>query len=128
MNPRDVVDLQALLMGGVRQYRAQAEVARQAPQLLASAAALDYVLMLATHTAGTPVPAAQAERAIRDGVARAVDDALQLLRAIADTKESAARAFVRDGLPTLRKAIEAQALADDERRFALIALAGDVSW
>jgi hypothetical protein len=49
------------------------------------------------------------------------------LRAIAAAPESAARAFVRTGLATVRTAMEAEALADDDRRFALIALADDVS-
>jgi hypothetical protein len=123
----NVVGVQALLMSGVRDYRALAAVARHESQLLASAAALDYVLMLATQTAGAPVPAAQADRAIRDGLARAVDDALLLLRAIAAARDSAAHAFVRNGLATLRAAIDAEALADDNRRFALIALADEVS-
>jgi NADH:ubiquinone oxidoreductase subunit 6 (subunit J) len=88
----NVVGLHALLMSGVRDFRELAGVARYESQVLASAAALDYVLMLTTQTANTPIPAAQAEQAIRDGIA-----------------------------------LVAAALADDNRRFALIALADDVS-
>jgi hypothetical protein len=80
---------------------------------LASAAALDYVLMLATQTA--------------DGIARAVDDALLLLRAIAASNDRRVHAFVRDGVRTLQTAIAAENLAGDKRRFALLALAHDVS-
>lgn len=123
----NVVGLQALLMSGVRDFRELDGVARQESQALASAAALDYVLMLATQTSNAPIPAEQAERAICDGIARAADDALLLLRAIAGAGDRAAHAFVRDGLETIRAAIGAAGLADDNRRFALIALADEVS-
>jgi hypothetical protein len=122
-----VVGLQTLLMSGVRDYRERAGVARYESRALASAAALDYVLMLATQTARAPIPAQEADRAIHDGIARAVDDALLLLRAIAGVNDAAARAFVRSGLETVRAALEGETLTGDDRRFALIALAADVS-
>lgn len=121
-----VVALQALLMNGVRNYRADAAVAAQIERALATAASLDYVLMLATDSAGTRLPADDVRRAIRDGFARAVDDALPFLRAVAQVDDAAARSFVREGLRIVRSAIEAEALADDDRTFALIALAADV--
>ena len=37
--------------------------------MLATAASLDYVLMLVTDTAGTRIPENDAQRAIRDGLA-----------------------------------------------------------
>jgi hypothetical protein len=114
-------------MSGVRDYRACAGVAQHEAQALAAAAALDYVLMLATQTAHAPIPALEAERAIHDGIARAVDDALVLLRAIAGVNDRAARSFVRNGVATVRAAMAAESIASDERRFALIALAADVS-
>jgi hypothetical protein len=83
--------------------------------------------MLATQTAHAPIPAPEADRAIRDGIARAVDDALVLLRAIAAINDGAARSFVRSGVTTVRAAMAAESIAGDERRFALIALAADVS-
>jgi ADP-ribose pyrophosphatase len=119
--------LQSLLMMGVRNYAADGTVASLTHRALATAASLDYVLMLATGTAGTRIPPDDAARAIHDGFARAVDDGLALLRAIVHLEEPAARAFVRDGIRTLRSAIEAEALADDDRRFAMIVLATEVS-
>ncbi len=123
----NVVALQALLMSGVRDYRELDGVTSHTHRALATAASLDYVLMLATETAGTRIPAADAQRAIRDGFARAIDDALVLLSAIAQRKDARARAFARDGLRTVRGAIAAESLADDERAFTLIALASDLS-
>lgn len=114
-------------MSGVRDYRGLGAVAPLESGALASAAALDYVLMLATQTAHAPIPAAEADRAIRDGIARAVDDALLLLRAIAAAPHGTARAFVRDGLHTVKAAMQAEGLTDHQRRFAVIALAADVS-
>ena len=123
----NVVALQALLMSGVRTYRDEAALTSQTHRLLATAASRDYVLMLATDTAGTRIPAADARRAIHDGFARAVDDALLLLRAVASVDNPQARGFARDGLRTVRAAIEAEALGDDERSFAMIALANDLA-
>lgn len=123
----NVVGLQALLMSAVRDYRDRAGVAQQAPQVLATAAALDYVLMLATDTAHAQIPAAEAHQAMRDGLARAIDDALLLLGTLAAANDAPARAFVRDGVRTVRSVIDAEGLADDRRSFALIALAADVA-
>lgn len=121
-----VVELQTLLMSGIRNYREHDEVVGQTHRLLATAASLDYVLMLVTDSAGTRIPADDARRAIREGMARAVDDALVLLRAMIGVEAAGARAFARDGLRTVRSAIDAEALANDERTFAMIALASDL--
>jgi hypothetical protein len=121
-----VVALQALLMSGVRNYRDHTVVAAQTHRILATAASLDYVLMLATGSAGTRIPADDAQRAIHDGFGRAVDDALLLLRAILRVDDAEARAFAREGLRNVRAAIEAEALANDERTFAVIALRNDL--
>jgi hypothetical protein len=83
--------------------------------------------MLATDSAGTRIAADDAQRAMREGLTRAVDDALALLRALAAVPGPAARTFARDGLRTVRSAIETEGLGDDERRFALIALASDLA-
>ncbi len=121
-----VVALQSLLMTGVRNYRAQFSVAPLTHRVLATAASLDYVLMLTTDSAGTRISAGDAKRAIHEGFARAIDDGLSLLRAIVAVGDNDARGFVRAGLRTLRSAIEAEALADDQRTFAMITLATDV--
>jgi hypothetical protein len=121
-----VVALQALLMSGVRNYSDLGGVAGQTHRLLATAASLDYVLMLATDAAGTRIPPSDAQRAIREGFARAIDDALLLLGAIVQHDDAAAHLFARDGLRTVRRAIQAESLADDDRTFAMIALATDL--
>jgi hypothetical protein len=123
----NVIALQGLLMSGVRTYGDHAPVAAQTHRLLATAASLDYVLMLVTGTAGTRIPPDDSQRAIHDGLARAVDDALVLLRAVLPLRERGARAFARDGLRAVRAAIDAESLADDNRTFALIALATDLA-
>ncbi len=114
-------------MTGVRNYSDSAAVAAQTHRFLATAASLDYVLMLASGSAGTRISADDARRAIHAGFARAVDDGLVLLRAIVGIDEADARRFVRAELPTLRSAIDIEALADDNRSFALISLANDAS-
>jgi hypothetical protein len=123
----NALGLQTLLMSGVRDFREHGGVARHEAKVLAAAASLDYVLMLATQTAHAPIPAQESDNAIRAGIARAVDDALLLLRAIAGANDGGARTFVRNGLPTVKAAMDAEGLTCDDRRFALIALAADVS-
>jgi hypothetical protein len=59
-------------------------------------------------------------------MSRAIDDALLLLRAIVQVNDVDARAFTREGLRTVRAAIDVEKLADDDRSFALIALADDL--
>ena len=118
------VALQGLLMAGVRDYRDRPAVGAHSHRLLATAASLDYVLMLARDSAGTRIAPDDARRAMHDGFARAVDDALVLLRAVAD--DPAARAYVHEGLTVIRAAVDVERLADDRRSFALIALAADV--
>ncbi len=113
-------------MSGVRDYGSHAAVAAQTHRLLATAASLDYVLMLATGSAGTRIGAADAQRAIHAGLARAIDDALLLLRMLAPLDDPAARTFARAGLRTVRSTIEAEALSQDDRTFALIALTTDL--
>ena len=123
----NVVALQALLMSGIRNYRGHAEVAKHTHRVLATAASLDYVLMLVTGTAGTRIPPDDSQRAIHDGFSRAIDDALVLLRAVVPLRERGAHAFARDGLRAVRAAIDTESLADDNRTFTLIALATDLA-
>jgi hypothetical protein len=122
-----VVALQGLLLTGVRDYGTGDAVARCSTRMLATAASLDYVLMLATGTAGVRIAERDASHAIAEGFARGVDDALALLRAILDDDHDFGTDFVRDQVPALRAAIQAEDLASDDRTFALIALASDVS-
>ncbi len=114
-------------MSGVRTYGQDAAIAAQTHRLLATAASLDYVLLLVTDSAGTRIPPDDAERAIHDGLSRAVDDAIVLLRAVLPLNDDDARIFVRDGMRAVRSAMDAEALADDDRTFALIALVNDLA-
>lgn len=115
-----VVALQALLMIGVRSYGDDPAVAPLAQRVLATAAALDYVLALARGATGARIPPTDAERAMREGITRAVDDGLALGAAIG--RLDGGRDFARQAARTLRIAIESEQLGDDGRRFALIAL------
>jgi hypothetical protein len=121
-----VVALQGLLMTGVRDFGEHAGVRAQTHRLLATAASLDYVLMLATGSAGTRIAPADAQRAIRAGLARAVDDALLLLGALALVDDGQTRTFAREGMRTVRSTIASEELTEDDRTFALIALATDL--
>jgi len=120
------VALQGLLMRGVRDFAALPAVAALTPRALATAAALDYVLMLATDTAGIRIPAVDAQRAIVDGLGRASDDGVALVRAIAVSDDGRANAYVREALQTLLDVNRDPAIATDDRRFAVITLASDI--
>jgi len=114
-------------MGGVRGFGDYEHVAACTQRMLATSAALDYVLMLATDTAGVRIAHDDAQRAMHEGFARAVDDGLILVRAISSVADQSAIDFARNGIRTLRAAIDAESLADDERTFAMIALAADLA-
>jgi hypothetical protein len=79
--------------------------------------------MLATGTAGTRIPDDDAERAIHEGIARAVDDLLASATTIGALGTPEAKAFARATSRTLREVVQSEGLESDERRFALIALA-----
>jgi hypothetical protein len=118
-----VVSLQASLMRAAGEF---GDVERFAPlkdRMLATAASLDYVLMLTTGSAGLRVRELDAERAIRDGMARAVDDLIAGATAIARSGVPAARRFAHDASKPLRAALRSEQLENDERTFAVIALA-----
>ena len=110
-------------MRAVGEFGAAAEVEELRPRLLATAAALDYVLMLATGAAGARIPERDAERAIRDGIARAVDDLIAASTAVARGGTPDAVAFARETAAALREVLRAEALESDARSFAVIALA-----
>ncbi|MEA2688416.1 MAG: hypothetical protein QOJ39_858 [Candidatus Eremiobacteraeota bacterium] len=92
-------------------------------RVLATAAALDYVLMLATGTTGVRIPRRDAERAIRDGISRGVDDLIAVATVLGRSGTPAAVAFARETAAPLRAILREEALESDERSFAVIALA-----
>lgn len=92
-------------------------------RVLATAAALDYVLMLATGATGVRIPERDAERAIRDGIARGVDDLILVATAIGRGGTPAAVAFARDAAKSVRALVREEGLESDARSFAAIALA-----
>ncbi len=120
---RVVVDLQGALMRAVGDFGTDARFAPHTNRVLATAAALDYVLMLASGAAGTRIAHDDAERAIHDGIARAVDDLITSATAIAALGTPQGCAFAREAARSLREILREESLESDERRFALIALA-----
>ncbi len=90
---------------------------------LATAAALDYVLMLASGTAGARILERDAERAIREGIVRAVDDLITSASAIAAIGSPRSCTFAREAAKTLQTVVRTEGLQSDARLFALIALA-----
>jgi len=91
--------------------------------VLAGAAALDYVLMLASDSAGAPIPEGEARRALRDGFARAVDELIAAATAVSAIATPEAIAFARATARTLDEALRDEDLETSGRRFAVIALA-----
>ena len=121
--PRLVVELQAALLRAASEFGEEEAFLPHHARVLASAAALDYVLMLATGTAGVRIPERDAERAIREGFARGMDELIAAATAIAELGTPPARAFARECAKPLREIVRVEALESDERSFALIALA-----
>jgi len=121
--PRLVVELQAALLRAASEFGDEEAFAPHHARVLASAAALDYVLMLATGTAGVRIPERDAERAIHEGFLRGVDDLIAAATTIAQLGTPAARAFACECAKPLREIVREEALESDERSFAVIALA-----
>jgi len=120
---RLVVALQTGLLRAVAEFAADDRLAPHHARALATAAALDYVLMLATGAAGVRIPHRDAERAMHDGIARAVDDLIIVASAVAEIGTPAASAFAREAATSLRTVVREEALESDSRSFAVIALA-----
>ena len=120
--PQLVVDLQSALMRAVGDFGGDERLAPSANRVLAAAAALDYVLMLSTGTAGVRIAHDDAERAIREGVARGADELLAASAIIAGMSNPGAQDFARQSARMLRDLLREERLETDERRFALIAL------
>jgi hypothetical protein len=120
---RLVVALQAALLRAAADFGEHEKLAPHQPRLLATAAGLDYVLMLATGTAGVRIPERDAERAMREGITRGVDDLILAAGAIAQIATPPASAFARGSAKSLHEILRAEDLASDARSFAVIALA-----
>lgn len=115
--------LQRLLMEGVRGYQGCEAIDALAPRALGAAASLDYALMLATGSTGARIAEADAERGVREALARCIDDGIALAAAIAAIDDDRARAFARGAARTLRAALDTSGTRDDARAFTLITLA-----
>jgi len=118
-----VVALQGALLTAARDFGDVPAFRAQADRIMATAAALDYVLMLARGAAGTRIAERDAERAMHEGIARAVDDLIVAASAIARTGTPEATAYAHEAAKALRDALAAESMRTDERAFAVIALA-----
>jgi hypothetical protein len=118
-----VVALQGALLRAAREFADAPPFEEHRSRVLATAAALDYVLMLASGTAGVRIAEREAQRAIRDGLVRAVDDLIAVAAAIAQIGTPPAIAFARSTARSLSEILRDEHLASDDRRFAVIALA-----
>jgi hypothetical protein len=117
------VALQAALLRAAADFGDHEKLAPHQTRLLATAASLDYVLMLATGTAGVRIPERDAERAMREGISRGVDDLIVAAGAIAEIATPPASTFAREAAKSLREILREEGLASDARSFAVIALA-----
>ncbi len=131
----DVVDLQFFLMDGARRYVATTGVVGPvADDLLASAAALDYALLLSSEHASDPLddtlPVAQS---IRATMARAALAALALIETIVHGDDGEFEAFAArhpgrsDGIFSTIASLRARGvIVDDDVAFRALTLADDV--
>jgi hypothetical protein len=120
---RLVVALQAALLRAAAEFGDDERFEPHRTRVLATAAALDYVLMLATGTTGVRIPQRDAERAIHEGMARGADDLIAVATTIGRIGTPAAIAFSRDVAGALRAILRDEQLETDDRSFAVIALA-----
>ena len=118
-----VVALQTALLRAVAEFGADESFEPHRARVLATAASLDYVLMLATGTTGVRIPARDAERAIHEGMARAADDLIAVATTIGRLGTPPAIEFSREAAAALRGILRDEQLETDDRRFAVIALA-----
>ncbi len=96
-----VVALQGGLLRAVAEFGDDERFAPHKERVLATAAALDYVLMLASGSTGARIPADDAERAIRAGMVRGVDGLIAVAGSIARIGSPRATAFAREAATTL---------------------------
>jgi hypothetical protein len=118
-----VVTLQEALMRAARDFGNAPAFEPHAARVLATAASLDYVLMLARGATGSRIGERDAERAIHEGIIRAVDDLILAADAIASASTPPATAFAHEIAKMLAEVVREEALRTDARTFALIALA-----
>ncbi len=118
-----VVALQAALLRSASEFGSDAAFEEVRPRVLATAAALDYVLMLARGAAGARIPERDAERAMREGMTRAVDDLIAAATTIVRSDLPGGAAFARQSAQSLLRVLREESLEGDDRRFAIIALA-----
>ncbi len=130
----DVVDLQLFLMDGVRRYvDASAVASVDSDDALASAAALDYALLLSSERANEPLDdSAPVAQSVRSTMARAARAALGLIAQIVRGPEDRFTDFVSrygrvDGIFATLEALRRRGvIADDEVAFRALTLASDV--
>jgi len=120
---RLIAALQAALLRAAGEFSDNEAIDAQRSRLLATAAALDYVLMLATGTTGVRIPSRDAERAIHEGMARAVDDLIAVATTIGQLGTAPAIEYSRAAAAALRPVLRDEQLETDDRSFAVIALA-----
>jgi len=118
-----VVALQAALLRAASEFGSEPAFDDVRPRVLATAASLDYVLMLARRAAGARIPERDADRAIHEGIVRAVDDCIVAATAIARTDAPGAAAYARDVAHALQQVLREDSVDGDDRRFAVIVLA-----
>ncbi|HEX3549534.1 MAG TPA: hypothetical protein VHT53_04125 [Candidatus Elarobacter sp.] len=118
-----VVALQSALLRAAGAFGGAPEFEAVRPRVLATAAALDYVLMLARGAAGVRIPERDAERAMREGITRGVDDLIAAATVIARLDVPGAAPFARETAQSLLHVLREEELEGDDRRFAVIALA-----
>lgn len=129
----DVVDLQFFLMDGVRRYVvATGDANAVADDLLASAAALDYALLLSSERANEPLDDAMPiARSIRETMARAALAALDLIATIVAGPRDPFAEFARrhvgiDGIFATIASLRARgAIVDDRVAFRALTLADE---
>ena len=130
----DVVELQYFLMDGARRYVvATGELCASADELLASAAALDYALLLSSEGASESIDdSAPVACTIRATMARAARAALDLVATILDACETEFVSFAKshgsaDGIFGTLASLRARgAIVDDDITFRALTLANDV--
>lgn len=134
LSAADVVDLQFFLMDGARRYVATTGTSDAGTlDLLASAAALDYALLLASERANETLDdAAPVAASIRSTMARAGNAALDLIAAVVVGPRDGFDDFIgRHGGPggifaTLAMLRARGAIVDDGVAFRTLTLADDV--
>ncbi len=130
----DVADLQYFLLDAAKRYVVgNGGTIDDASDLLSSAAALDYVMLLASERAtetiddDTPIAAG-----VRETLARAANAALDFIETLSDAAPETRRDFIqrhaKDGgvFTVLRRMRERDALTNDDVAFRKLTLASDL--